>query len=286
MKLHERPKRMVALAHPVLAHPVLGSINRIMAMSLRYLYLMRSSWPRILELAYWPTVQMILWGFINQFLVGQSAWVAQAAGIFIAAVLLWDVLFRSQLGVSVVFFEEMYSRNLGHLFVSPLRPYELVLALVWISLIRTTIGVGAAALLAIPLYHYAIFDMGWPLVAFFSNLVVMGWSVGLVVAALVLRYGLGAESLAWAIVFAFAPVSGVYYPIEVLPVWLQSIAWSLPASYVFEGMRGVLINHRFESHLFWSAAGLNLIYMVCAMGIFLWAFHVARKRDLLLHVGE
>ncbi|MGH8720060.1 MAG: hypothetical protein ACREV0_14145, partial [Burkholderiales bacterium] len=131
------------------------SAGRVYAMVLRHVYLMRKSWPRLLELAYWPSVQMILWGFIAKFFVTQSEWVAQAPGLLIAAVLLWDVLFRSQLGVSLTFFEEMYSRNLGQLFVSPLRPYELVISKLVISLLRTLVGVGAAALLAIPLYHYS-----------------------------------------------------------------------------------------------------------------------------------
>lgn len=109
------------------------SLNRIRAVVVRYRYLMLASWPRLIELAYWPTVQMVLWGLINQFLVGQSEWMAQAAGLLIAAALLWDVLFRAQLGVSIVFFEEMYSRNLGNLFVSPLRPHELALSLLSVS---------------------------------------------------------------------------------------------------------------------------------------------------------
>lgn len=263
-----------------------ASLNRVFAMVLRYTYLMRSSWPRLLELVYWPTVQMILWGFINQFLAGQSAWLAQAAGLFIAAVLLWDVLFRAQLGVSVVFFEEMYSRNLAHLFVSPLRPHELILALLTISLLRTLIGVGAAALLAIVFYHYSIFDLGLALLAFFVNLMVMGWAIGLLVVALVLRYGLGAESLAWAVIFAITPVSGVYYPVAVLPDWLQPVAFALPASHVFEGMRAVMIDHVFPMGLFYNAVLLNAVYIAVGAGVFLYAFHVARKRDLLLHVGE
>lgn len=263
-----------------------ASLNRIGAMVLRYTYLLRSSWPRLLELIYWPTVQMVLWGFINQFLVGQSPWLAQAAGLFIAAVLLWDVLFRAQLGVSLVFFEEMYSRNLGHLFVSPLRPHELVLALLSISLLRTLIGVGAAALLAIVFYHYSIFDMGLYLLAFFANLLVMGWAIGLLVVALVLRYGLGAESLAWVVIFAVTPISGVYYPISVLPEWLHPVAYALPSSHVFEGMRAVLVEHTFPLDLLRNALLLNLLYMALGMGVFLHAFQVARKRDLLLHVGE
>ncbi len=259
---------------------------RVGAMVLRYVYLMRGSWPRVLELAYWPTMQMILWGFISQFLVTNSTWVAQASGVLLAGVLLWDVMFRGQLGVSVVFFEEMYSRNLGHLFASPLRPYELVIALLAISLIRTLIGVGGAALLAIPFYHYSIFSMGLPLIAFFVNLLVMGWAIGLLVGGLVLRYGLGAENLAWVAIFAIAPVSGIYYPVSVLPGWLQTVAHLLPASYVFEGMRAVLMEHIFRTDLFLRAAALNIVYLALGVAAFLAVFHIARQRGLLLNMGE
>ncbi len=262
------------------------SPRRIGAMVLRYVYLLRGSWPRILEMFYWPAMQIILWGFISQFFMLHSSWVAQASGVLLAAVLLWDVMFRGQLGVSLAFFEEMYSRNLGHLFVSPLRPYELVLALLAISFIRTTIGVGGAALLAIPLYHYSIFEMGLPLLAFFTNLLVMGWSIGLLVAGLVLRYGLGAESLAWVAIFALAPVSGIYYPISVLPGWLQGIAWLLPSAHVFEGMRAVLFDHVFRFDLLTNAIVLNLVYIVGGAAVFLRSFHAARVRGLLLRVGE
>src|SRR3989338_4684004 len=200
------------------------SLRRIYAPVLRHTYLLRSSGPRILELVYWPTVQMVLWGFITVFLVSHSSWIAQASGVLLSGVLLWDVLFRGQLGVSLVFMEEMWSRNLGHLFVSPLRTTELAAALLSMSLIRTFIGVGGAALIAIPLFHFSVFALGLPLLAFFVNLIVMGWAIGLLVSGIVLRYGLGAESMAWIAIFAVQPISGVYYPIEVLPGWLEYVA--------------------------------------------------------------
>jgi len=259
---------------------------RVGAMVLRYIYLLRRSWPRLLELAYWPTMQMILWGFISQFMRTNSTWLAQASGVLLAGVLLWDVMFRGQLGVSTVFFEEMYSRNLGHLFASPLRPYELVCALLTISLIRTLIGVGGAALLAIPLYHFSIFSLGLPLLTFFVNLLVMGWSIGLLVSGLVLRYGLGAENLAWVAIFAVAPVSGIYYPVAVLPDWLQVVAHLLPASYVFEGMRAVLFEHVFRTDLFVRAVALNIVYLGFGIAVFLGVFRAARRRGLLINVGE
>jgi ABC-2 type transport system permease protein len=206
--------------------------------------------------------------------------------VLLAGVLLWDVMFRGQLGVSTVFFEEMYSRNLGHLFVSPLRPYELVCALLVISLIRTLVGVGGAALLAIPLYHYSIFSMGLPLLAFFVNLLIMGWAIGLLVSALVLRYGLGAENLAWVAIFAVAPVSAIYYPVSVLPPSLQIVAGLLPASHVFEGMRAVLIDQSFRTDLLLHAALLNVVYISVGIVVFLAVFRAARRRGLLLNVGE
>jgi ABC-2 type transport system permease protein len=262
------------------------SLRRIAALVLRHVYLLRGSWPRILELMYWPTVQMVLWGFITVFLVNHSSWLAQASGVLISGVLLWDVLFRGQLGVSLVFMEEMWSRNLGHLFVSPLRPIELVASLLVMSLIRTLIGVGGAALIAIPLFHYSVFSLGLPLVAFFVNLIVMGWAIGLLVSGIVLRYGLGAESMAWIAIFAVQPISGVFYPIEVLPAWLQYVAHGLPSAHVFEGMRAVLIERTFRADLLVNALALNAVYLAGGVAAFLAFFNTARTRGQLLHVGE
>ena len=262
------------------------ALLRIYALVTRHAYLMRKSWPRLLELAYWPSMQMILWGFISQFFSIHSSWVAQAPGMLIGAVLLWDILFRGQLGVSLAFFEEMYSRNLGHLFASPLRPPEMIVAMLAISTLRTLIGVGGAALLAIPLYHYSLFKLGLPLLAFFINLIVMGWAIGLMVSALVMRFGLGAEGFAWAAIFAVAPVSGVYYPVSALPSWLQPVAAALPASHVFEGMRAVMIEGIFRMDLLANAALLNLLYLSAGVAVFLWTFRRARQLGLLLQIGE
>ena len=262
------------------------SWRRLGAMVLRYVYLFRGSWPRLLELCYWPTVQMILWGFITTFFAGHSEWVMQGAGVLISAVLLWDVLFRGELGVTICFLEEMWSRNLANLCVSPLRPYELIAALLTMSFIRTFIGLVPAVLLAIPLYNYSIFDLGLPLIAFFANLLIMGWAVGLAIAGILLRWGLGAESLAWLAIFGVAPLSGIYYPISVLPGWLQPVALALPSSHVFEGMRAVLFDGVFRLDLFFNAVALNVVYIALGASTFLYFFRVARRRGLILQMGE
>src|SRR5262249_13208974 len=156
---------------------------------LRHVYILKRSWPRLLELMYWPTVQVLLWGFITQFFLTNSSWVARAGGVLLAGVLLWDVLFRSQLGFTISFLEELWSRNLGQLFISPLRPYEMAISLTLMSVIRTIVGVVPAALIAIPLYHYSIFTMGAPLLAYFTALLAFGWAIGLGITAVLMRWG-------------------------------------------------------------------------------------------------
>ncbi len=262
------------------------SWRRVRGVCLRHLYVLRRSWPRILDLAYWPTVQMVLWGFVTTFFLNHSNWVAEAAGVLISAVLLWDVLFRANLGVALTFLEEMWARNLGQLFVSPLTPLEMAVSMMLLSLIRTLISVTPAAFLALPFFDVWVFSLGPPLALFFANLMLFGGILGLVVSAGVLRLGLGAENLAWVVIFAIAPLSGIYYPLATLPDWLQPVAWMLPPGYVFEGMRAVLFDGTVRWDLLAGAVGLNILYLCAALAFYLHMFHVARLRGLLLQQGE
>jgi ABC-2 type transport system permease protein len=145
------------------------SLNRVAAMVRRYWYLLRSSWPRILDLIYWPTVQMLMWGFLQVYISQNSGFFARAGGVFIGSVLLWDILFRGQLGFSISFLEEMYARNLGNLMMSPLRPAEFLLALMIMSLVRLSIGMIPVSILAIVFFGFNLWALGLALAAFFCE---------------------------------------------------------------------------------------------------------------------
>jgi ABC-2 type transport system permease protein len=263
-----------------------AAVRRVFALVRRHAYLLLKSWPRIVSMCYYPTVTMVLWAFLTLFLAPSASFLKSAPGLFIGAVLLWDVLFRGQLGVSLTLTEELYARNLGNLFVSPLTLPEFIAAQLAMSVLRTLIGVGGACAFAFLLFHFSIFSYGLPLVAFFTNLLVFGWAIGLAVAGMILRWGLGAEELAWAAIFLIAPVSGVYYPIGVLPGWLQAIAYALPSSHVFEGMRAVLLTGTFPWYHFWSAAALNVVYLAAGAGLFALAVRHARGTGALMQMGE
>ncbi len=263
-----------------------ASLSRIYAVVLRHVYLFRTSWLRILDSIYWPAVQMVMWGFLTQFLSSQTSYVAQAFGVLLSGLLLWEVLIRGNLSLSIAFLEEMWSRNLGHLFVSPLRPIEMAAGIVTVSLLRTLLGMIPVSLLAWAFFGYSVYDLGLPLVAFFLILQMFGWSVGLSMSGMIMRLGLSAETFAWAGIFILLPVSGVYYPISALPTWLQYIAWCLPTAYVFEGMRTILTQQVVRWDFMLIAFGLAALYLAIGFRVFLWFFNSSRRKGTLLQQGE
>jgi ABC-2 type transport system permease protein len=262
------------------------SARRVGAMTLRYWYLLRSSWPRLLDLIYWPAVQMLMWGFLQTYIGQNAGFFARAGGTFIGAVLLWDILFRGQLGFSISFLEEMWSRNLANLMMSPLKPVEFILSMMIMSLVRLAIGMIPVSILAIAFFGFNLYGLGFALAAFFANLILTSWSVGIFVSGLVLRNGLGAENLAWTIMFIFLPLTCVYYPVAVLPEWLQMVAWMLPPTYVFEGMRALLIDHVFRVDLMLIALAVNVVLFAAASAAFLALLKSARRHGSLLQTGE
>lgn len=265
-----------------------GSVRRIWGLMYRHLALYRRSWPRMLELAYWPVLQMCIWGFTASYLAGRMGGsAAMAAGAtLLGGVLLWEITLRSQMGLSISFMEEMWSRNLGHVFVSPLRPWELIAALVGMSAIRMLLGVMPAILLAWAFYAFNLFSLGIPLVLFFGCLMVMGWAVALGVVSLILRHGAGAEPLAWGVLFGLAPFSAVFYPVSVLPRPMQFIAYAMPSTHVFEGMRAILLDGAVHWHQLVAAVGLDIVWLGGAVLLFARQFHQARVRGALLSIGE
>jgi ABC-2 type transport system permease protein len=262
------------------------SPRRVAAMILRYWYLLRSSWPRLVELVYWPTMQMITWGFIQYYVMQNASFFARAGGTLIGAVLLWDILFRGQLGFSISFLEEMWSRNIGNLMMSPLRPFEFIISLMIMSIIRLLLGVIPVTVLALLFFGFNLYGLGFALAAFFVNLMLTSWAVGVFVSGLVLRNGLGAENFAWSIMFLFMPLTCVYYPVTTLPVWLQPAAWLLPPTYVFEGMRELLIHHTFRADLMLDALALNAVFFAAGVFGFLKLLQSARRHGSLMQTGE
>ncbi|HXY58068.1 MAG TPA: ABC transporter permease [Methylocystis sp.] len=265
------------------------SFARVGAMVLRYFYVLRSSYPRLLEMVYWPTVQMLTWGFLQSYFASSVAPQGQAVKLgaaLIGAVLLWDVLLRTQQGFSFAFVEEMWSRNLANLLMSPLTPAEYILSLMAVSLVRLTVGVIPVTIMAIWFFGFNLWSLGLALGVFFAVLAFFAWSVGLLVSGLLMRYGLGVEALIWSLIFAVQPLGCVYYPVATLPAWLQPVAYALPATYVFEGLRALLLDRVWRGDLMTYGLALDAFYFAAAGYAFLRLLRGARRAGSLLQTGE
>jgi ABC-2 type transport system permease protein len=263
-----------------------ASLRRIGGMVRRHWYVIRSSLPRVAELIFWPLVSMLMWGFLQIYLAETTNLAAKAAGLFVGGVLLWDILVRSQLGFSVAFLEEIWSRNLGHLMMSPLRPFELVAALMVVSLLKLMVAMVPVAVLAYLFFGFNLLSLGIAFAAFFANLIFMSWALGLISTGAVLRWGLGAESVAWLIVFLLMPISCVYYPVATLPAWLQPVALAMPSTHVFEGLRSLVLAQTFNSDDMLRALVLNAVYVAAAYGLFRQLLESARRNGTLVQLGE
>ena len=260
--------------------------HRIFALFLRHFYLIRGSFPRLLDLIYWPTIQIILWGFISKFFTMHSEFYNHTAGIILSAAILYDFLFRSSISFNMLFLEEIWSRNFTNLFIAPLRVSEIISALTATALIRTLIGMVPAILLASPFFGVSLLDLGPALILLLLSLYTFGMTLGLLVVSGLLRYGPAFENVAWSSLFLLAPLGCIYYPLSILPDWLQIIAKGLPLVYIFEEVRSILLNNVVNYSNIMSALFLNSIYFLFSVFIFYSAFKEARKKGTLVNVGE
>lgn len=260
--------------------------HRVAAVFLRQTYLYKRSLPRLMEILYWPLLDLVLWGFISVYLARYQEGLPNFVAFFLGALILWDILHRSQLGISVSFLEDIWARNFLNLFVSPLKPSEYILALMLVSAFKIVLAGAVMALLAWVFYSFNIFLIGVSLIPFVLSLVALGWAIGVFTTALILRFGQQAEILAWGVAMLFQPMSAVFYPVSVLPPFLRTLARGVPSSYVFEGMREVIANGGFPVEKLLWAAGLNALYLAAAFVYFYRVFRTVKRKGLLARIGE
>ena len=262
------------------------NLNKMYGLFLRHFYLIKSSLPRILDLVYWPTIQIILWGFISKFFSIYSDYYNNTIGVILTCAILYDILFRSSISFNMLFLEEIWSRNFTNLFIAPLKLKEIISSLIFTALIRTLIGLVPAILLTSPLFGISILKLGLPLLLLFLSLYIFGITLGLFVSAGLMRFGPSFENIAWSSLFLLAPLGCIYYPIEILPTFFQIIAKGLPFVYIFDETRNILLSGSINYENLTKAYFLNIIYLVCGIGLFYFSFLKARIKGTLINMGE
>jgi ABC-2 type transport system permease protein len=261
------------------------SWRRIRGIILQNAFVMRRSPLRLMELFYWPMIEVLLWGFISSFLARRNADIPGGVGVLLGAVVLWDIMFRSQQELAVTYLIDVWDRNILNLYASPLRQSEYFLGGLLFSIVRIAVGTSFLVVLARFAFGFNLLRAGAILVPAFIVLVGMGWALGLFIRAAILRFGSNAEVLVWSLAFLLQPVSAVFYPVAVLPNWLQTVAFFIPSSHVFEALRTLFATGDVLGASLAVGAVLDVVYFLIAARVAQAAFRSVRERGLLSRPG-
>jgi len=254
--------------------------NAVNGIVFRHLYNFKHSWDRLSDAFYWPAMDIFLWGFTSVYITKQSGSIPGIAVILLSGLILWQIVWRSQYEITVNLLEEMWNQNLANLFASPLRVREWLAGVFILGILKMFMSLSFAVVLAYVAYKANIFLLGFYLIPFMANLLITGWAVGLIVAGLIVLYGMRIQTLAWTGIFMLAPFSAVYYPVSTLPVWAQKIASFIPTSYIFEGMRDVIINGKTSPEMLSKSFLLNGIFLVLGFVLFNYMFTKSKTKGL------
>jgi ABC-2 type transport system permease protein len=232
-----------------------------------------------MEIFFWPVMDLLVWGFVTVYLKSVAA--PKPILFLLGAVIFWDVFYRSQQAITLSLSEEIWVRNLLNIFISPVRIPEIVLATCLLGLLRALASAAVLGALAYAFYAFKLTALGPALFPYLVSLLLFGWAVGMCTMAVILRFGHAAEALIWGTPFLLQPISAAFYPVSVLPPWLQTVARLLPSTHVFEGMRATLLTGRSDFAPLLPAFALNVVDLVLAGVFFGWMLKRVREKGYL-----
>lgn len=252
--------------------------HRVGAVVWRQVYLFPKSFDRMSDLFFWPLFEVFTWGLATQWIAGENPLTQNLILAILCGLVYWRVVWVSNYEIGVNLLEECWNRNFTNIVSSPLTKVEWVCANMLVGLLKVLLTIGVLAIAIAGAYQLNLFSIGWAWIPYIALLFTSGLAFGFVASGLVLRLGIRAQALTWTLTFLFAPVSAVYYPVSFLPGWAQAIAYALPTTYIFEGMRSLVLDHRFDPSGILAAVILNLVYLVLALWYLNRAFEAARDR--------
>jgi ABC-2 type transport system permease protein len=256
-------------------------LRPVMAVVLRYFYLLRGTPARWVPIFAWVAIDIVLWGFISKYLNSVTSSGLNFVPTLLGAVLLFDFFTRVMHGVAGVFLEDVWSRSFLNLFASPITIPQYLLGLVITTTVTSFIGLVVMLLLATLIFGLSFFAYGLMLVPFLLILFLFGVALGICTSAVVLRLGPSAEWFVWPVPAVISPFAGVFYPISTLPAWMQFAGKLLPVSYVFEGLRTIIAGGTVPATSLMWGLGLAVIYVLLACWFFTRVYRNAVRTGIL-----
>ena len=257
------------------------SVYRIFAVFLRQFFVLKGSASRLFMIFYWSTLDLFLWGVLTIYLEKVGGAELNFVTVILGTVIFSDLLIRIQSGIAISALEDVWYRNFINLFASPLMISEYIGGLVLTSIAISFTSLAVMSGFAWLLFSYNIFRFGLILIPFAGVLFLFGLALGMASVALIIRFGPAIESLIWALPAFFAPFSGVFYPVSALPEMAQWFARILPSTYIFEGMRSIVLSGTFEVRNLLVAFLLALFYVAVTYFLLVQSYRLALKKGFL-----
>lgn len=256
-------------------------LNRIFAVILRYLFFFRKSLDRLVDAFYWPALDLLLWGITSLYFTKNILDASSFIMLIVSGIVFWIIVYRGQYEISGNLLEDLWNRNLVNMFVAPLKFSEWISAFLILGVIKATLSFSFAIFLAFILYNVRVFSYGFYILPFVLLLILTGWTMGFLIAGLILRFGTKIQAFAWTVVWVIAPFSAIYYPLSTLPDWAQKISYFIPTSYVFEGIREVIQKGTIDPNKITVSFVLNILYLILSLFFLKKSFNKVLEKGLI-----
>lgn len=254
-------------------------LHRIRAIVRRHFMLTFRRADRIINVLYWPFLNIVLWGITSMWMQQQSQ-NTNLITMVLTGLILWQIVFRVNLETAKGLFEELLSHNVVNLFSTPLTLGEWIVGMMALGVINMFLVLACCSIAVWLLYGINILVLGWSLLAFMLSLLIAGWFIGFFICGLLIYWGLKAQDFVFTVGWIFSPFSAIYYPLSILPSWLQTIGKCLPMTYVFEAMRGVLTTGQYDRSYLIKSFALDALYLTLSLLFFLYMFEKSKEKGL------
>jgi ABC-2 type transport system permease protein len=255
-------------------------LYRVNALLLKYFYISKNRIDRIFDILYWPLIDIFIWGFASYYIYSLSN--INILSIIFSAVILWVFVWRGSQDIAVFILEDYWSKNLYHLFSSPVKISEHITSILIFGFLRGIASFLVMSLVAFLFYKFNIFVIPILLLGISVFILsIFGWIMGLLVTSFIFRFGQRIQVLAWSIVWIIQPFSCVFYPFSALPTWAANIAQFLPPMYVFENLRAYLQHGTIQYSGILKAFGIEMVMLIGVLFFLGYSFKAAKRKGLL-----
>jgi ABC-2 type transport system permease protein len=255
--------------------------HRVRVVMRRHAYVLWRAPHRWFDIAFWPLMDVILWGSLGTYVARQDATSQAGAVYLIAGIIMFHVLFQSQIAVATGFMEETWSRNLLNVLTTPVTELEYVAGTAAFGMFKVMLALATLSLTAIGFFGFELSAIGWRIIPIAAILSVVGWGVGIANIGLLLRFGQSAEILTWGSNFILMALSGVFNPVEALPGPLQPIARVLPSTKAFSALRATLAGEPVATSSLVAAFAGALATLAAGFAFSTWMLRVFRRRGFV-----